>query len=127
MKSIYVYRGSISLCRLGLLPFEQWDNTVETMASDVISAQSAMLFCTKHSTVEVEMYCRRCKTTTCTTCMMEHHLGHEVETIAKFSRNLTNNRAGFLGELTAKISKEEKTKVTEISRREMQKLQHTFK
>ena len=81
------------------------------MASDLISAQSAMVFCTKHTTEEMEMYCKNCKQATCTKCMTEDHLGHEIVTIAKFSRKLTNNRDGFVDELTAKYQGKRKRKL----------------
>ena len=81
------------------------------MASIVIYAQSAMLFCPKHPTEEMDMYCHRCKKTTCTKCMAGDHLGHDVDTIAKFSRRLTNNRDGFLEELTAKYQMKRKPKL----------------
>ena len=81
------------------------------MASIVISAQSAMLLCLKHTTEEMDMYCHRCKKATCTKCMAGDHLGHDVDTIAKFSRRLTNNRDGFLEELTAKYQMKRKPKL----------------
>ena len=71
------------------------------MASDVTAAQVVMLYCTKHTTEEMDMYCHQCKKATCTTCMTEYHLGHKMDTIAKYSRKLTNNRERFLGDLTA--------------------------
>ena len=47
------------------------------------------------------MYCHLCKKATCTTCMTEDHLGHKMDTIAKFSRKLINYRTQYLGDLTA--------------------------
>ena len=42
--------------------------------------------------------------------MAGDHLGHDVDTIAKFSRKLTNNRDGFLEELTTKYQMKRKPK-----------------
>ena len=56
-----------------LLSYTGRDNTVVTMASNVISAQSAMLFCPKHPTEEMDMYCHRCKKATYTKCMAGDH------------------------------------------------------
>ena len=43
--------------------------------------------------------------------MAGDHLGHDVDTILKFSRRLTNNRDGFLEELTAKYQMKRKPKL----------------
>ena len=43
--------------------------------------------------------------------MAGDHLGHDVDTILKFSRKLTNNRDGFLEELTAKYQMKRKPKL----------------
>ena len=71
------------------------------MNSDARAAQVVMLLCTKHTTEEMDMYCHLCKKATCTKCMTSDHIGHEMDTIAKFSRKLTSNRARYLGDLTA--------------------------
>ena len=74
---------------------------VANMASDARAAQVVMSLCTKHTTEEMDMYCHVCKKATCTKCISTDHIGHEMDTIAKFSRQLTNNRARFLTDLTA--------------------------
>ena len=82
------------------------------MASDVTQAQAVMLFCTKHTTEEMDMYCHQCKKATCTKCMTTDHVGHEADTIAKFSRKITNNRVQFFGSLTAthELKRRQKTR-----------------
>ena len=79
------------------------------MAS-IITAQAAVSYCEKHSSEEIDMYCRRCKIPACTTCLREEHNDHEFDTIVKYSRQLTNNRAQFLKELTAKYERKRKPK-----------------
>ena len=71
------------------------------MASDATAAQVVMSLCTKHVTEEMDMYCHVCKKATCTRCMTTDHICHDMDTIAKFSRKLTINRAKFLTDLTA--------------------------
>ena len=80
------------------------------MASDITAAQAVMLFCTQHTTEEIDMYCHQCKKATCTTCMTEDHLGHKMETIAKFSRKLTNSRERFHGDLAVTYERKRRRK-----------------
>ena len=81
------------------------------MATNLIAAQVVVLYCTKHTTEEMDMYCKQCQTATCTKCMGVDHLGHELDTVAKLSRKLTNNRTEFLMDLTAKFDMKRKPRM----------------
>ena len=74
------------------------------------TAQAVVLYCEKHPTEEVDMYCRRCKTPACTTCLRTLHNDHEFDTIAKFSKRLASDRERFLKDLTAKYERKRKPK-----------------
>ena len=83
---------------------------IANMAMQYIDAQAAMLYCEKHPSEEVDMYCRRCKIPACTTCIRKDHSDHEFDTIAKLSRKLTNNRESFLKDLITKYERKTKPK-----------------
>ena len=84
-----------------------WIFNVTNMATE---AQTVVLYCEKHPTEENDMYCRRCKITTCTTCLRTIHNDHEFDTIAKYSKRLANDRAGFLKALVSKYERKTKPK-----------------
>ena len=74
-------------------------------------AQAVMSYCVKHPSEEKDMYCRRCKIPACTACLRESHSDHEFDTIAKISRRLTNNRDGYLKDLTSKYETKRKPRI----------------
>ena len=74
------------------------------------AAQAVVLYCEKHPTEEVDMYCRRCKTPACTTCLRTLHSDHEFDTIAKYGKRLASDRDRFLNDLTAKYERKRKPK-----------------
>ena len=80
------------------------------MANMANAAQAVVLYCEKHPTEEVDMYCRRCKTPACTACLRTFHNDHEFDTIAKYSKRLASDRERFLKDLTAKYERKRKPK-----------------
>ena len=74
------------------------------------TAQAVVLYCEKHPTEEVDMYCRRCKTPACTTCLRTLHNDHEFDTIVTYSKRLASDRERFLKDLTAKYQRKRKPK-----------------
>ena len=80
------------------------------MSNMANAAQAVVLYCEKHPTEEVDMYCRRCKTPACTTCLRTFHNDHEFDTIAKCGKRLASDRDRFLDDLTAKYERKRKPK-----------------
>ena len=79
------------------------------MAVKEYGAQAVMSYCVKHPTEENEMFCTRCKIPTCTTCLRTDHPDHEVETILKLSKKLTNKRDDFLEDLRKQFGLKQKS------------------
>ena len=65
-------------------------------------AQVALLLCDKHDEEEMDVYCVTCKRPTCIKCLTTDHQGHEVETISKLSKKISNRRPDILQELKIK-------------------------
>ena len=72
------------------------------------TAQAALLFCDKHQNEEMDLYCKPCKKPICSKCVQTDHVGHDFETIAKWSRKLINNRVGFLNDLRSTFARKKK-------------------
>ena len=80
-----------------------------------ITAQAALLLCEKHQNEEMDLYCKPCKTPICSKCVQTDHVGHDFETIAKWSRKLINNRDGYLKDLRSTFAKQKKRKDRTVS------------
>ena len=67
-------------------------------------AQVALLSCEKHEGEEIDMYCKTCKTPTCTECLKIDHNGHNFDTIRKFYRKIKNSRLDYIREMKGKFN-----------------------
>ena len=76
---------------------------ITNMDSKVTDAQAAIMYCERHPAKEKDMYCKRCKIPTCTTCVRDDHSDHDFETIATWSKNLNTRRIDFHFELRTKF------------------------
>ena len=61
-------------------------------------------YCVKHRE-EIDLYCRSCKTPTCTECLKTDHNGHDVDTVRKFSRKIKARSLDLHAELEMKINR----------------------
>ena len=48
--------------------------------------------CVKHPEEEMDLYCKKCKISTCNECLKSDHLGHDFDTISKLFRKIYNQR-----------------------------------
>ena len=74
------------------------------------TAQAAVLHCHKHQNEEIDLYCKQCREPICSECARTDHLGHDIETIASWSRKLINNRDGFLSDVRSTFASQKKRK-----------------
>ena len=74
------------------------------------TAQAALLLCGKHQNEEIDIYCKQCREPICSECVTTDHLGHEIETIAKWSRKLINNRDWYLSDIRSTFARKKKRK-----------------
>ena len=81
------------------------------MAGLPMGAQEVQPMCGKHSDEKKVMYCKKCKISTCTECLKEDHLGHDVKTILEFSQKLINDHSSLFGDLSGKFSKKTKRRI----------------
>ena len=77
---------------------------------ELTAAQNALLLCEEHRIEETDMYCKQCRKPICMECFKNKHIQHNVETIAKLSRKLKNNHAGYLRDLTTQYETKKKRK-----------------
>ena len=66
-------------------------------------AQVAILLYGKHNDEEMDIYCITCNRPTCTKCLNTDHQGHNVDTIQKLSRKISNRPPDLLRELKKKV------------------------
>ena len=67
-------------------------------------AQAAVQYCIKHPEEEIDMYCKKCRDSTCTECLKTDHAGHDFATILKSSKKIKNKRQDLIRELEDMMS-----------------------